>query len=394
LKRSGFIPLFILAITSTSFAGEQTTGLLKLTFTERSPLSRLDQLSNRTGDGFERLTPSEVALAEYDLAKESFDVFVPPDYQPDVPHGLLVWVGVTEYSPEWLDVLPRHRMIFITAAGGVKFPKGLSLDAVHNMKKRYNIDESRIYVFGFSASGAFGVEMLRNFPDVFHGGMFFMGGYFYVTREVEKGEHRGSNNGVLEGGVREPTVLTSYRDRSKGPLDQIKKDVKILLLRGEGDPTGWTPEESKADCQALVLDGFVHVSYMELPKWGHVHPNADWFDKALTTLETTTQPLPTTQPTKDPHPKPGQLLQARRLLATALFVAENFDKEQPQYRTERARKRVEDQARGYLKQVIDEFPTTPSAATARQLLAKLNITTSQPATRPYATARPREGDRQ
>jgi len=85
------------------------TGRMNLVFSERSALSYPEALAQRLGPyafvDIAHATPTEAARNEYDVTRESFDVVVPQGYRPDVPHGLFVWVGVTEYSPEWLEVL-------------------------------------------------------------------------------------------------------------------------------------------------------------------------------------------------------------------------------------------------------------------------------------------------
>ena len=81
---------------------------------------------------------------DYDLSSQTFEVVVPHSYRPGQPHGLLVWMGVSEFSPVWLDVLARHKLILVSAntmKGHVaRYPA--PLDAVHNLKKRYRIDEN------------------------------------------------------------------------------------------------------------------------------------------------------------------------------------------------------------------------------------------------------------
>jgi hypothetical protein len=152
-----------------------STGRLHLTFTERSPLSTLDVVLRRMD--YTNLAASAAASLEYDLTRLSFEVFVPPTYRPDAPHGLFVWLGVTDVSPTWLKVLARHKLILVGANTRRGHPAlyGPPLDAVHNLKKLYNIDPNRVYASGFSAGGALATMMVRGFPEVFRGGLFLYG---------------------------------------------------------------------------------------------------------------------------------------------------------------------------------------------------------------------------
>jgi len=203
------------------------TGRMNLVFSERSALSYPEALAQRLGPyafvDIAHATPTEAARNEYDVTRESFDVVVPQGYRPDVPHGLFVWVGVTEYSPEWLEVLAKHRIIFITAnnTGGrmLAVKEGLALDGVHNMIQRYNIDRQRIFVSGFSAGGQLATYMLRRYPDVFSGGLLLMGGYFYASYEV------------APKGRRDPTAICA-EPYWHGQVEQLKKFVKIVMLKG------------------------------------------------------------------------------------------------------------------------------------------------------------------
>jgi hypothetical protein len=357
----------LLVAASSSSSGESpnpraATGQLHLTFTERSPLSSTDVIRQRMdmlAGGAESLT--------YDPASNSFEVFVPHTYRLDLPHGLFVWMGVSEFSPAWLDVLARHKLILVSAntvRGHVaRFPA--PLDAVHNLRKLYRIDANRVYASGFSAGGSMATMMVRGFPDVFRGGLFLMGGHFYHCYRSPDGRGEPTVEGPLPGW--------------KGPLELVKQNVKLVIMKG-GNDREWTPREGRSDYQGLWLDGFIHVSYLEVPGLGHIHPGASWFEQGVTALEQS-KPLtpPIISPTKDPHPLPGQIAQAQRILATAQFYLEakvTYWEKQPSKRgqdmKDKIRKSNQDRARKYLQQVLGEYPTTPAAAKARALLNELN----------------------
>ncbi len=333
------------------------TGRLHLTFTERSPLSAVEVVLDRTG--YVNPSPNVVASFEYDLAHLSFEVFVPPTYRPEVPHGLFVWMGVTDVPPVWLNALARHKLILIVAntRRGRAALHGPPLDAVHNMKKRYNIDENRVYASGFSAGGCVATSMVRGFPEVFQGGLFLMGGYFYLSYADASGR-------------REPTIEAVYPPW-RGPLDQIKKEVKLVIMKA-GNDTQWTAAEGRCDEEALRLDGFTHVSYFEVPRLGHYPPDAAWFEKGVAALDQSPALVPpVTTATQDPCPQPGQIAQAQRILAAARYHLESKPPQGSEQTKERARRSSREKARHYLQQVLEEYPTTPAAAKARKLLQEV-----------------------
>jgi hypothetical protein len=343
------------------------TGHFQIGFHDRSPLSCVEALRERADETISSLTPSHLAHVEYDLEKESFDVWVPVDYQPNVPHGLFVWVGVTGASGEWLEVLARHRMIFITAntSGRTAHHDGMALDAVLNMRKLYAIDESRIYVSGFSAGGARATYAIRRYPEIFHGGYFMLGGYFYQNMPIDKKRW-------------EPTTVPSD-PLWKAPIEQLKSNMRLLIMKGADDET-WTAPEGQADYEAFVLDGFTRVNYVEIPAHGHAHPDAAWFEKGLVALDSPPRKPPTTRPSKETRLQPGQIAQAKRLLTSADFWAKRAE-ELPKTVAPEYREPYVQAVRKCLLQVLQDYPASPSAKRAREVLNKLDLAaSSQPTT--------------
>ncbi len=281
-KRSLLGIVLILCLPAAGLAGRSTTAAdgskqLHLIFTERSPLSTLDVVLPRFDPNRSSQKPTDAARAslEYDLAKESFEAFIPSTYQSDVPHGLFVWIsaGNAEVPPGWLDVFRRHKLIWVSAnnSGNQRYAPirmGLALDAVYNMRKRYNIDDNRVYVSGFSGGAGVASFLLRGFPSTFDGGYLLMGYLFHNGHTSDKGRWEAE----------------TPRGTWDGPLDQIKRDMRLVILDGEGDPTA-PPGARRADSQALVRDGFQHVTFFEVPGLGHRLPDAIWFEKGIVALE-------------------------------------------------------------------------------------------------------------
>jgi len=329
-----------------------STGRLRLVFAERSPLSERDEVLRRTDMDLRYMGPdADKRAMEYDLPNESFDLFVPPGYNPHVPYGLFVWMGAREVPSAWQAVFSRHKLICISpvkTSGGKGLLRNtqLPLDAVHNITKLYSIDENRVYIGGFSAGGGAASFVVCAFPDVFRGGYFLLGGRFYMTYKDPNGQWE--------------TTVDRMTPRWKGPLDQIKKDIRLVFMRGEDD-TLYSPQEDRGQCEGLLLDGFTRVTYIEVPRLAHELPSPLWFEKGISALDQSKpQTPPATGPATQPHPLPGQIAQAQRLLATARMRLDP--------RGGPILPRQRDRARQYLQQVLREYPATPAAAKARQLL--------------------------
>ncbi len=339
-------------------------GRLHLTFAERSPLSSLDTVLpwSNPRRPFDKPTDAERTSLAYDLTKESFEAFIPSAYSSDTPWGLFVWIGAgsADVPPGWLDVFRRDKLIWISPNNTgnrryVPIRMGLALDAVHNMKKLYHIDENRVYVSGFSGGAGVASFLLHGFPNVFRGGYLLMGYLFYDGRRNDLGQ--------WEAGILTPPW--------QGSLDQIKKNVRLVILNGEGDPGVW-PGARRVDAETLRLDGFERVGFLEVPRLGHRLPDAVWFEKGIAALEESPPPASIVGPTKEHHPLPGQIAQAQRILTTARVYLEQKPSARlsEDVRDKQCRSN-QDKARQYLHRVLEEYPTTPAAARARELLQRM-----------------------
>jgi hypothetical protein len=327
------------------------TGQLHLVFNERSPLGSVGELRNRRADFESFFVQQNPQQAAYDPAAASYEALVPPVYSRGSAYGLFVWInpGGAQVPPGWAAPLARHRLIFISPNGYFNAPAlmqtGMPLDAVQNMTRLYNIDPPRVYIAGHSGGGLAASRMLHSFPDVFRGAFLMNGEDFYL------GHHS-------EAGVLEPTA--SATPRWRGPLDyeQLKRDLHIVILTGERD-TIFEPEISRMNYRGLLMDGFERVTFFEIPQGGHVLPDASWFERGLEALDAPElKRPPATEPTSDPHPSADQLAQATRLLATAQEIIDGDNGWIPPER---------EFAKHCLQRLIEDYPTTPAAATAREL---------------------------
>jgi predicted esterase len=337
--------------------GGHATGVVHLTFNQRSPFSPLPELCRRepfksrlqvmTLNRTEEQVRSWESQNDYDLSHESFEAFIPAAYgRGDAPFGVLVFIsaGDSHVPAGWAEALSKHRLIWISAEHGGNDREGLirvglALDAIFNISQRYNVDANRVYIAGFSGGAEKANWLLTAFPDQFAGGYLMMGSSFYFGIEDENHHWQPGVEGL----------------RWHGPIDEIKKSTRIVILSGANDP-GVVPGADRADYEALLLDGFQHAGFMQVPG-GHQLPSATWFEKGLAMLDDPKPKTPpTTAPTTAPTPQPSQVAQAKRILATA------------QYLLKMHISWADRKAGDYLRQLMTDYPTTPSAAKAQQLL--------------------------
>lgn len=254
---------------TTQPAASQPAGTHQV-FTERSPLSSLEAQNKRHGIRIE-------SNQRYELAAESFELFVPGPSEDGRKFGILVWVNAGNRGAlprGWDGLLARHHLIGIGANNsgnqrGVAVRFGLALDAVHNLRKLHPIDESRIYVSGVSGGGKVATMLAVIYPEVFTGSIPIVGTAYFRS-----------------------IPLSSDRSRSWGPmftrppvryLDQARQKGRFVFITGSNDSN----RESVKDMYEAGFrkDGFKHVEYVEVPGMGHTLPPPEVIDRAIESLD-------------------------------------------------------------------------------------------------------------
>lgn len=233
-------------------------GRFRVRFEDRHPLGSPEVYAER--HGLEREVLGEDS-ARYDLAQESFEVFVPESYRPGRPAGLLVWVspvpwgGFTREATR--ELLERERIVWIGAnRSGNQRPKwdrvGLALDAVYNMSRLYDLDPDRIWVAGYSGGGRTASALAVAYPEAFRGGMFFFGVDFY--RDVPALDRPGAH---WPAAFAEPPPerLAASRDRNR-----------YALVTGELDFNRIQTRELYA---CYREEGFRHLTLIDVPGADH-----------------------------------------------------------------------------------------------------------------------------
>ncbi|MGA2501003.1 MAG: PHB depolymerase family esterase [Tepidisphaeraceae bacterium] len=325
----------------------QTGAQADVVWSERSPLSTLDAVAGRMGasPAGARNSGKEV---EYDLKNETFELYVPRSYTGQDRWGLLVWIspGPGGQAPQDLyGLLDKHKLLWAgpNKAGNERIPWiriGLALDAAHNMKAKYKIDENRVYIAGVSGGGRVSSMIGVAFPDVFQGGIYIIGTNFYRDVPTADGKYWRKTFGAPPA-----AIFTLARKRSRH-----------VILEGETD---MNRDQAKANFEQFKADGFQHVTYLEAPGVGHQRPSPEWMEKAILALEA---PPPADLPIK-PTTAPAAATkaaddgdEAAKLLRMAKVYLQND---------------MKPQARDRLEKITREFPSSPSAKEAKKLLEEL-----------------------
>ena len=253
-------------------------GSYRTTFTERSPLSSPGMYQERFHMTREGMVQSDPAEGHYDLARESFEVFVPDTYDPDKPAGLFVWISPASSGglakSENLAALGDHNILWIGAnnSGNDRwhwYRTGLALDAAHNMQKLFRIDPERVYIAGYSGGGRVASALAILYPEVFRGGAFFFGCNYF--RKVPVPDKEGA---FWRAGFPPP----AHQD-----LDDLKQRHRFVLVTGEHD---FNRDETKANYEMFIRDKFKNVSYIEIPDADHgFGVEGEWLARAIQALD-------------------------------------------------------------------------------------------------------------
>lgn len=210
--------------------------------------------------------------ADYDLKMESFHVYVPEDYEPGVPHGLLVAlsseIGDDGRPPaEYQPVLKQLKLIWVGASKADPEATdqrrlGLPLDAVENMKAKYTIDTDRIYITGVGRGGISASKLGLNYPQIFNGGIYFQGAAYY--RDLIQGNTRYLADIPPPGGGE----MRLAKQKSRlifvvGAAGRIKEFVSVVFEKG------------------YKAEKFEYAQYIAIENMGDTFPGSGAFEKGV-----------------------------------------------------------------------------------------------------------------
>jgi len=268
--------MLIFFISSAQAASQpHKKGRFTAVFEQYSPLSDANSIMDRT-----RVRPKNGLdkKHQYDIAQESFEVYVPDCYDSNTPFGLLVWIsaspsGSIEHFRDPKQLMDKHKLIWVganksgndTSTYERRIP--LALDAAYNMQKLYNIDPNRVYVGGISGGGRVASITAFHHSDVYAGGIFVIGANFWEDMAVP------DQNSHFRIGASRPLPRYLFRAKTFG---------RYVLLTGDNDGNRLQMHTYYEQGFSKCLD---NVLYIQVPGMGHEVPPADEFEKALQYLD-------------------------------------------------------------------------------------------------------------
>ncbi len=253
----------------------QRTGAFQTTFKEHSPLSSLGELARRMNVKLKR---GENPGHQYDLAKESFYVYVPETYQPHTQFGLIVWISPGNdgaiHPAGWRELMDQYHLIWVGADNSGnemdiytrRVP--LALDAAYNMQKLYTIDPKRVYVAGLSGGGRVSSMTAMHHPDVYAGGIFMIGVNYWKRMEAP------SKKGYY--------WPVSFAKPDANHLSHAGNEGRYVFLTGDFDSNR---EQTYHYYEYGYKQYLKNALYIQVPQMGHESPPAEWFAKAIEFLD-------------------------------------------------------------------------------------------------------------
>ena len=195
-----------------------------------------------------------------------FNVYVPEDYHPSSPAGLLVYVSPIdsgEIPDMWKEVFDRRNLIWVSVNGsGNTAPRerrfAESKLSATFILQNYGIDPQRIYISGMSGGGQISSIVASLYPGLFEGGVFLCGVDPWSEGDADPWVENPPEN--FERIKENRYVFLSGTEDFK--LAAIARVYRIYKRAGV------------ASSKLIVIDGM-----------GHELPDAKYYDKALGFLD-------------------------------------------------------------------------------------------------------------
>lgn len=184
--------------------------------------------------------------------------YVPKDYQPDVPAGLVVYISPSnsgEMPSAWQSVMDDKNLIWIAAdrSGNRIDPRirvAYSLLAPMFIGKKYNLDPNRMYVAGLSGGGRVASIVAPEYGIVFDGAIYICG-------------------------VNKLPELTQQKM-------EFVQSGRYVFLTGSQD---FNRRETKQIYNRYRRSGIENSLYLEIRNMGHENPDAEGFSQAIAYLD-------------------------------------------------------------------------------------------------------------
>ena len=210
-----------------------------------------------------------------------YRVWVPEDYRRDRPAGIVSYIPPSDHGFMHKTLTPamleRNLIVIapLNAGNTVDVPMRITraIYAVELLKRRYAIDDNRVYISGSSGGGRAASIAMYHRPDLFVGGLPLFG-----ANPIDNAPNPAKNDGSAFQGLDKMPSRDDFKQMARN---------RYAIVTGEKD-------YNKDNCQAVfnnLKKRGLNASFTVLPGVGHglVHggknehlaPVLDWLDAPL-----------------------------------------------------------------------------------------------------------------
>ena len=232
------------------------------------------QYADQTGQRLRKLQAAQQAGGDDAASAQRYAVFVPENYDPARPPGVMVFVnsddGPNDAGP-YRQALNDRNLIWVSPAGvgneqDVPWREWVAINALREVQSRYHADPQRLYVAGHSGGGRVASRLMVIASDFFNGGFCFCGANY--PSQIPAGDGR--------------SWPGFWPQPDRRLLANAMRNSRIVLFTGDGD---MNRDGTQRVYQQGRKDGFQKMAYLEAPNHGHHPPDADYFGRGVALLD-------------------------------------------------------------------------------------------------------------
>jgi len=116
-------------------------------------------------------------LPEYDSTQQTYELFVPSNYDPARSWPVVLFISPSKQSAgfaQWKAVCEQEGILFASPHGAgndcdTRRRVRIVLDVLDDVRQRYNVDPDRTYIGGFSGGGRIACAIAFSLPEYFGG---------------------------------------------------------------------------------------------------------------------------------------------------------------------------------------------------------------------------------
>ena len=245
----------LLLATGAATAGEVSLGEF------RSSTTLAELLGAESAANFENVVEPDEEI--------EWELYVPANYDPDSPAGLIVYVSPKDSGAmpaRWKPVMDENNLIWIGAndsGNRVRVARRVSyaLVAPAVAAATYEVDESRVYVSGFSGGGRVASMIAPEYAQIFRGAIYICGVNFWGNRKPARIEEVRKNRYVFVTGRKD-----FNRDETRDAHRKYRRAGvnKVLLMDISGMDHTMPSAEKFAEAIAFLDDDTANAPPPEL----------------------------------------------------------------------------------------------------------------------------------